>query len=449
LGDVDRPDYTVIAPWPWINEVNGFRTATHRQTLPFYKPVEMQSSCTWQLDAATGEPKPDCKQTQAPHCEIALHKDSSGNCLRVAEVRVGGSVTLTGFNYFCNNSQAILTKLENGSLTTTYEIEGFIAGDLKTPLTDAGGQIIADHRVTDQLFFDIPETTPDGLIEFPPGLYQIVIKVPNDISYTFPDGVQPPDFTSNVAYLKILPKDNLGYRIWSDQIHCYKSTDGEVGSDEFFINAFPAVFDPNVQSVQILPTSSVSWDGVDNGDTAKIIWDILGEPGNPQRINGLFAIGFLGWEVDSVDALNEEIRSYGAAFSKFWNIIGAGLSGPWGATAGVIISAIIAATSWWIGLIVVAVVLIVLLIVGLIWAAWAPPDRIVLDAVAKSELEMYYLTYPISALPDPTSFSIIPDIQVEVKPDSKYAYFYSEERQYRCQSENSRYALRLLYQRDI
>ena len=100
---------------------------------------------------------------------------------------------------------------------------------------------------------------------------------------------------------------------------------------------------------------------------------------------------------------------------------------------------------------IVAVALIVTLIVGLIWAAWAPPDRIILDLIMLSELDIYYLTLPPTPVPAPSTNTIIPDIEVQVLPDvnGKYASLYTEERQYTSDDEGSKYGFRLLYQRDI
>ena len=296
--------------------------------------------------------------------------------------------------------------------------------------------------------FDIPEKTPDGLSEFPPGLYQIAVRVPNDISYTYPDGEQPLDFTSNIAYLKVLPMENLAYRIWSDQGHCYDDTNGEVGSDEIYAKAYTSVFDSALNAPQVFPTTSVKWNGADAGNTQYWNWEIFGQPGNPQKINGVLAIGILGWEVDSEDALNEAITSYDAAFTKFWNIVWTWIDSNSEIVAAVI-NGLFANVAWWIALIVVVAVLLVTLIVGLIWAAWAPPDRIILDLITLTETQFYYLTYPLAALPVSSVNSLIPDIIVSAIPESKYSYLFTEERQYKCNSEDSRYGFRFLYQRDV
>ena len=458
-------DSNPLAPFPWINEVNlqvnepyPLRTATHHATVPFYKPEEYQQNCQWEINEETGQTVASCQKAIEPTCDVAGHVDYKSqnafgkfSCLRVREVRVGNSVTLVGFNFFSRNSQVILTKIDDG---TSYEFDGYVIGDKDTPILDDKGMVISDHRVRDMLMFDIPELEPkEGLIDFPPGFYQVVVKVPNDISYTNPDGSQATEFYSNIAYLKVLPKENAAYRVWSDMAHCYDPTDGEWGKDEVYVRAYPAVFDTNLQAPQILPVTGLSWGSVDGGDTESFHWDLVGQPGAPQPINGIMGIGIIGWEVDSEDALNEAILSYDAAFTKFWNIVWIGLTSAAGAIGAIVgaILAFLAKSLWWVALVIVAVALIVTLIVGLIWAAWAPPDRIILDLIMLSELDIYYLTLPPTPVPAPSTNTIIPDIEVQVLPDvnGKYASLYTEERQYTSDDEGSKYGFRLLYQRDI
>jgi len=439
---------TIVAPWPWINEVNGLRTATHLAPLPFYLPEEYQQTCSWHLNDATGQADPVCNSARDPNCDVAGHQDSQGTCLRVASARVGAGVTLTGFNFISCNCQVLLTRLQAGIGTDTYEVPGFVMGDTTTPIKDPAGKVIADHRVKDMLMFDVPEMTPDGLIEFPPGFYQVIVVVPNDVGYTYSDGTQPTEFRSNVAFLEVLQKEGQRYRVWSDQAHCYTATSGEWGDDELYVKAYPGVIDPASGAPVILPPSWISWDGIASGNTRHWVWDIVGAPGAPQTVNGVLGIGLIGWEVDSFDALQDAVRSFDAAFAMFWNAVwswavsSAGLLG--------LIVTLLGHAAWWVGLVVVVAVLVITLIVSLIWAAWAPPDRIMLDIMTYDELQLYYLTYPVSSLPAAKAYVIRgTDINVNVQPEQKLGYVYTEERQYKAWGEGSRYGIRFIVERDF
>jgi hypothetical protein len=94
--------------------------------------------------------------------------------------------------------------------------------------------------------------------------------------------------------------------------------------------------------------------------------------------------------------------------------------------------------------------LIIATIVGLIWAAWAPPDRIIVDIIALSETQFYYLTLPTAALPPPQQLAAIPEVQITVTPEPKSAaYLYTEERRYDCSDEGSSYGFHFKYERDV
>jgi hypothetical protein len=159
----------ITAPWPWINEVDGLRTADHIQPIDFYFPSEYEQTQSWTADPNTGQPILTAEMSHYPACSVARQQDKQGNCLRVAEVCVGGSVTLTGFDYFSKSPMVNLTRFDGNVMGETFVVEGFVIADQNTPLKDNKGNVIADHRVTDRLMFDIPTMTPDGLYAFPPG----------------------------------------------------------------------------------------------------------------------------------------------------------------------------------------------------------------------------------------------------------------------------------------
>jgi hypothetical protein len=448
VGDFQR----ITAPWPWINEVEGLRTVDHISPINYYFPIEYEGTVSWMADPNTGQPiMTPPEQSRYPACSVAPQRDKQDLCLRVHEVRVGGSVTLTGFNYFSWGAKVNLTRFDGNVMGDTFVVDGFLISDPSTPLKDKQGNVIADHRVTDRLMFDIPTMTPDGLYQFPPGVYAVSVTMPNDVHYTSADGTQETEFTSNTAYLRVLPAGNEKYRIWTDQAHCYDPTNGEWGSDELALDIITATVDAATNQPVATSQGVFGWNGVEGGDSTSYIWNLLGSPGQPESINGFFAMGLLGWEVDSEDALNDSIRGFGAAFTQYWGIIWAGIVavGGLGAAASVL-GTILAGAAWWITLIVVAVILIIATIVGLIWAAWAPPDRIIVDIIALSETQFYYLTLPTGVPPPPQQLAVIPEVQTTVTPEPKSgAYLYTEERRYDCSDEGSSYGFHFKYERNV
>jgi hypothetical protein len=159
--------------------------------------------------------------------------------------------------------------------------------------------------------------------------------MPYDVHYTFADGTQATEFTSNTAYLRVLPAGNEKYRIWTDQAHCYDPTDGEWGSDELALDGITVTIDAATNTPVVTSQGVRKWDGVEGGDSTSFLWNLLGSPGQPESINGFFALGLLGWEVDSVDALDDNVRGFGSAFSMYWGIIWKGIVAAGGIGAAV------------------------------------------------------------------------------------------------------------------
>lgn len=438
----------IIGPWPWINEVDGLRTRDHRMPIGNYLPEEYETDCQWQMDA-NGNTQGDCKYAMSPSCEVVWH-EHNGTCLRVPASRPGQTVELIGFNFFSRNCKVLLTSM---ATYQAYTLDADVCGDSATPLTGSDGAVIADHRVRDVVSFQIPEWTPDGLSEFAPGLYSIQVVEPNDIDYTYPDGSQPSDFRSNAACIKVLPAEGLRYRLWSDQIHCYDATDGEWFSDEIYMQAYRVVFsmaDGTPQKADLGSTKPAEWDDADGGETHDWLWDIVGEAGNPFPFTGAMAIGIIGYEVDSEDALKKQVKSFGDAFSLYFETVWTGLLAAVGGLAalGAILKYFASLSLKWT-LVAVAIVLIVVTVIGLIWAAWAPADRMAQDLLLLAEQDLYYLTHPNSPKPGESARSIDDDITERTIPDSKINYLYTEERQYSSRGEGSRYGIRLLYQREV
>src|SRR3712207_3868319 len=66
-GSPDRPQpLKVVAPWPWINSVNGLRTADHRQPVDHYLPQEREQDCTFTLNQDTQEVDVTCQTATWP-----------------------------------------------------------------------------------------------------------------------------------------------------------------------------------------------------------------------------------------------------------------------------------------------------------------------------------------------------------------------------------------------
>ncbi|MCL4827988.1 MAG: hypothetical protein KJZ95_11500 [Caldilinea sp.] len=448
-GDPDTPQPTkVVAPWPWINSVNGLRTANHRQPLDYYLPQEYQRECTFTLDQDTQEVKAQCQDATWPNCEMSGHQHK-GKCLRVPEARAGQVATLVGFNFFSKNCKV---ELYHSEQPYKYLLEATICGDAKTPVHQPDGAVIADHRVTDRLTFQIPDKTPDGLYEFVPGIYLVRVFVPNDANYNLTDGSKPKHFASNYAYLKILPSQNLKYRIWLDKGHCYNETDGEWFSDEIYLKAIPVVLKAvgETPSWLELPAQETwTWSDADEGETlSNWDWRLVGEPGAPLSFEGFLAIGLIGYEVDSEDALKDQVKSFGDAYlqylKKIWGLLAG--SGAAGAAIGAL-----KAVSLWVAALIAGIVIAAILLVGLIWAAWAPADRVLFDVIVLPEEGLFFLTDPKTPLAATSTRELgsDQDVTLSVIPESKLNYLYVEERRYSSASEGSEYGLWFVYKRDV
>lgn len=448
-GDPDRPmPPKVLGPWPWINSVNGLRTANHRQPLSVYLPQEYQTECTFTLDQNTQEVIAQCQDATWPNCEEFGHAHNM-KCLRVSESRAGQVANLEGFNFFSQNCKVELLHIEKAY---KYILEASVCGDTNTPTHESDGTVIADHRAKDYLSFQIPEKTPDGLYEFVPGNYLVRVIAPNDIGFNLADGSKPKEFVSNHAYLRILPSKTLKYRIWVDKGHCYNETDGEWFSDEIYLKAIPTVLKAvgNTPEWLELPAQETwTWSDADEGETlSNWDWRIVGQPGAPLLFEGILAIGLIGYEVDSEDALKDQVKSFGDAYVQYlkmvWGAIAA--TGAAGAAIGLLKKV---ALAW--SLLIAGIVIAVILLVGLIWAAWAPADRILFDVIILPEEDLYFMTDPKTPLPASNTRELGSDHDVTLDqiPESKLNYLYVEERRYSSSNEGSEYGLWFVYKRDV
>lgn len=438
-------------PWPWINAVNALRTRDHIPAVPFnlYREDEFEATCTPTFDPLTQKLDVNCVP-KLPPCEIP-EQAVSGQCLAVASSLPGSRVELEGFNYTSLQCKVRLTgpmnALQGVQVIEIADVD--VYGDTTTPVLDDRGEV-SFKGVADKLAFDVPTLDASGQLDIEAGVYTVEVIVPNTVGYVDSWGGSRPEFISNLAYLRVRPKEGTSYHIWSDQVHCYQETQGEPLSDEVVTKAYPALF--GEAGYEVLPPVRVDWDGADSGDTHTWSWQLLGSATAPVAVTGGAVFGVIGWEVDSYDAFQDALLSYDAAFTRYWEIVWEGVSGVVGALGGVagIVGLITKLASyWWVALVVAAVIVAVMLIVGLIWAAWAGPDRIFFEVFMKTEDELYRLTHPLSPTPSPTpSTATAEGLYVEVLPEPKTQfYLYSEERRYSCFQEQSVYGVRVNYLR--
>lgn len=438
-------------PWPWINVVNGIRTRDHIPPVPFgvYRTDEYDATCTPTFDPLTQSLELECVP-KLPPCEVP-EQTVTGQCLAVASSRPGQRVELEGFNFTSLACRVRLSGPINAiagqQVIEIADVDVF--GDTSTAALDSAGEVVFKD-VTDKIGFDVPLLDSSGQLDIESGVYAVEVIVPNTVGFVDTWGASRPEFASNIAYLRVRPKENTTYQVWSDQIHCYQETQGEPLSDEVIVKAYPALFGEN--GYEELPSKRIDWDGADSGDTHQWNWPLLGSAAAPVQVSGGLVFGVVGWEVDSYDAFQDALLSYDAAFTRYWEIVWRGVSGVIAAAGGVqAILAIIGKLGpyWWIAVVAVIVVVVVILIVGLIWAAWAGPDRIFFEVFMQTEDDLYRLTHPLSPTPPATpTKTTATGLSVEVLPEPKTQfYLYSEERKYRCFQEQSTYGIRVNYLR--
>lgn len=435
------------APWPFICSVNGIRKRDHRPPLDYYNPEEYNQECTYTYNEDTGEVTDSCQYKQPPFCDVnaGSHNDI---CLTIATGRAGQSAELIGFNFFSSNCKVTLTLRDQPSIT--YTLDATVCGDSNTPRAEQNGTIIADCRVQDRVSFRIPDKSPNGFNDFLPGIYTVNVIVPNDIGYTLANGSTPIEFNTSDVYstslLNIKPVEGLKYRISSYKSKCYDETDGEWFSDEIWIKAIVTTFNMVGDEVEIDLKTDIDMltemSDADEGESWEYDWRIVGEPQNPTTVNGTLAIALIGYEVDSEDAAKKEIKSWSDAFvlyiKKVWDLIKDKIED--------IVKGLGALGLKW-GLIVGAVSLVITAAIGVIWAMWAPPDRMLRDLIVLDEERLFNLTHPTTALPATTT-RVIENVTIQQIPESKLGFLYTEERQYSSSDQGSKYGLWFAYQRE-
>lgn len=438
----------VIAPWPWINSVNDFRTPNHRELPEYFEAFEYDKDVEFSYDPNTQELISTEKDLLFPNCEVYNYQHK-GMCMRIPVTRPNQTVRLVGFNFFSKDCKVRLQNIQNSYYE--YTLDTLVYGDPSTDIKQADGTIIADHRVTDSLVFQVPSKTPDGLYSFVPGIYSVSVIVPNEVNYNLANGYIPKDFGSNTAYIKVRPLLQANkYRIWVDEGYCAEPTDGEWSSDEIYLRAIPVMMKPGDKEPKFnFPIQETySWDDVDRDDFKhNWNWNIVGEPNNPFEIEGCLAIGLIGYEIDSEDALKEQVMAFSDAYIKYIKMAWSALSDT-GAISGAV--SLLKSVSLKIAAIIAGTVIAAILLVGVIYAAWAPADKILLDIIVLTEEDLFFLTDPRTPKPQWThEYGIIdPDTNRSITPLDKQFYLYSEYREYQSVSCGSRYGFTFMYKRD-
>ncbi|MEA2959874.1 MAG: hypothetical protein QOJ58_5929, partial [Alphaproteobacteria bacterium] len=282
-------------------------------------------------------------------------------------------------------------------------------------------------------------------IPVPPGRYILDVIVPNDTHYAPTPGAPPAEFVSNDVWIDLVPSPDQGYRIWTDEAFCIEETDG-LGSDEPWFQAYTVQFVPSGTSVvSMLPqqqTTIMRTDDVDSGEPISFSAPDFfhGKLG----LDGLFALGVYGLEVDSDDAAQQQIKDFGDAYALYWKNFWTGLAV--GADVTLVSGAIARGAATAATLIGGVAFLAVVAIVGLFYAGWAPADPIGYDLMTFDPRSLFDRTNPTT--PVPASFGkSFGDLSLDVSPQNKLVQpggtqaRYSEDHIYHSDDEDSTYKL--------
>ncbi len=452
----------VKAPWPWICAVNpgadNVKWYRNRDTVfPDKSDInsikfdlhEFSITCSASTDPAN--PKSisvDCKDNVPTNGFAVCDGGSDYNytesgagrfrCLTIPQCVAGQGIALRGFNYSSLKSTVVIKKVGGGFPDMTVACD--VMGDDKPPTKDAS------CTVRDVVTFTLPRTIRDGQNDrpVPPGRYTIEVHVPNETNYAPSPGPAPAEFVSNTALIEVIPPLDIPYQVWVERGNCYEETDG-LGDDEPWFRSYTATYRATgSQVIEAKEGDIFRHEDVESGD-----W-IGFPPVTPfsGRLDaaGCVAIAILGLEVDSDDAAEEQITSFGEAYGLFWKQAFTLLSA--GAAGGVLgkgIASLIGGAGITASLIVGGIALIVIAAIGLFFADWAPADPIAYDLIVYDAVSLNKLTTPGAALP-PRDVGMIGYIGWStypkgVTPTSATTADYREERQYWAQDEGSKYGL--------
>jgi hypothetical protein len=415
----------------FVWRINGLRTAFFQPTPApgEYTPDELQQTCHIVLEG--GVPKQVC-EVQTTNCP---GQSIGGLCLRVQEIEAGKAVVLEGFNFSSINTKVRLTNVE--TFTITRDVDGFVSGDEETPLTENIGGTetpITDSRVHDRLTFRVPD-------DLPPGLYDLVVMVPNEGG---DPGWGTTLFSDGIRGITVIPPSTARFQIASETLFAREETSPSwLGSDEVGIKIFSVPLFPDLTSGPVQEANGgqpIRFDDVDSGETRPMDHLLFS---HQQQILGL-ALSIRGFEVDSEEAFEQEINSFLDAFLEVLKKELEFLLDHLDKVEDVVKKL---AEAGWAGLIAAAIAVAVVLAIDVVVALWAPADPIIEDTLGPTVSALVQLTSVNFPLPMPSEHTTPQGIRVKVTPLEKIPQQYREKREYISDDEESRYEIVYRYNR--
>jgi len=219
-------------PWPWLTAISPNTTSDEEYgNARSYRPAptgphlwenyQYAQVCEY-LPDPSGKINAACKRKTPPpppppapgetplfglpeayQCEGGTDYNIGGECLKIPEVIPGTSIRLRGFNWITGAVTARVTSKSDPGLS--FHVEAPVWGDRLTPIKDADGHSIVDHRVHDSTAIGIPAQDPrDSTKKLPPGLYAVHVEVQNTTGAVF-DGSVPPILVTNELLFRVMP----------------------------------------------------------------------------------------------------------------------------------------------------------------------------------------------------------------------------------------------------
>lgn len=444
FGDPDcvvteRPGQVRTPPFPGgefppapvvICRINGLRTGQFRPPLAAgdYTPGELQQRCHVVLE--NGVPTQVC-EVQTTDCPGS---STVGACLRVQEFEAGNAVLLEGVNFSSVDTTVRLSDVETGNIVRNVATQ--VCGDEDTPLTEKinGTEVlIADCRVHDRLTFRVPD-------DLPPGLYGLVVLVPNVGQVPGWGDV----LNSNEERIEVTVPATARFQIATESLHCVDETEPAFfGSDEVGLKMIAVALFPDLTGGDPQEPNGgqpIRFGDVDSGETRALDHLLFS---HQQPIVGA-ALSIMGFEVDGEDAFKQQIEDFTAAFVDILKDELEFLLDHIKEVAAVIERLAAAGLT---GLIAAAIAVAVVLAIDVIVALWAPADLIIEDAIGPSVSDLVELTSVNFPVPDPSEHVSAQGIKVTVTPLEKTPQQYRERRTYVSDDEGSKYEIVYRYNR--
>jgi hypothetical protein len=437
--DPEMHDRAKVCRIRLVKDAKGVRTPDALSPTSTLEIHEVQQICTTVF--FDGQPQPSC-QEQTTDCPGEIFNSTLGPvCIKVLEAQGGEMVELTGVNFCSVDAKVILRPKGGGGIER--EVDAHVIGDLTTPLTeiiDGETRLIEDCRVSDILYFQVPQ-------DISPGRYYLDLLVPAQTTaglVTLYGGpvtldVRVPDTARfTISAEKLIARDETGETDW--------------GSDEVRISVLAVPVLPTLDSSGLPQYGSVStWNSneftdLDSGEERSITGGLLFSHTSP--IGGV-ALSILGHEIDSDQAYAQQIKSFKDAFMMYlhdiWEFLKKEVVAALLAKYGKRIADMAVAHPW-----ITAIAVIISFSVIAFMAMWAPADLIMQDDIGLTMIDLVSLTS--GAYPNPPFRQYMTDGEVRViaKPNSKGQTQYLEEREYSTGiAEWSKYSLFLRYNRVV